>query len=81
MAFNSPAPLKYGGPPLYTRRPGSAVIDATWARLEKEAIACGGVSNMRMAYVAALYAASAAINVEGADAYALSQAAEKLEAI
>lgn len=61
----------------------SGIIEETWARLEREATARGigehQISNMKMAYAAALYGASAAMTIERAGAQELSEAAFRIE--
>lgn len=60
-----------------------SIIDETWKLLEQR---CAGngvndttLHNMKMAYIAALFASSSAIGAEGARSRDISEAAERLE--
>lgn len=61
----------------------SGIIEETWARLEREATARDigkhQISNMKMAFAAGLYAASAAMTIERAGAQEISEAAFWIE--
>lgn len=81
-------------PPPPRRIPGSPLIEATWQRIAQKtltpdrrvnefhsaSIAERDVENMRQAFVAGVYAASAALNAEGATSLELSEAAQRIEA-
>lgn len=79
--------------PLPSRRPGSPLVEAVWSRIAAKTVthnrrvdefhsaglAERDLANMRMAFAAGLYAASAALNAEGATSLELSEAAERIE--
>lgn len=86
IASNTPAPLQINRepkahPPIYGA--GSPLLADTWRRFEQrfaEAGASQGRGTLaREVFAAALYAASAAITIERADAQAISEAAARIE--
>ena len=79
---NHPAPTDLNMPQQWGRLPGSPTIGEVWLRLKAKApkdLKPSSIDNMRTAYIAALYAVSAAINIEGADTWAITQEAERIE--
>lgn len=83
---NSSEPLKLvrepqPHPPMYGV--GSPLIADTWRRFERkfadQGASAGNIVLAREVFAAAVYAASAAITAERADAQALSEAAERIE--
>jgi len=81
----------YVPPP--SRRPGSRLVETVWQRIADKAtthdrqrdeffsasIAERDLANMKAAFVAGLYAASAALNAEDATSLELSEAAQRIE--
>ena len=83
MSQNNPEPLDHTRPCLYHLSGTPRIIAGTWKALVRrmgERKACAEeIGNATAAFAAGLYAASAAITLERADARAISEAAFRVE--